>query len=90
MYKNVQELTGDINKSDSAGIKSKNVKLLAKQTEVLSRWSKYTGELDDNRGEKPEITEEMNGPPVLKSEVEFVLPKIKAGKQWDQTRLLLK
>ena len=31
----------DINKSGSAGIKPKDGKLFAEQTEVLSRWSKY-------------------------------------------------
>ena len=79
MYKSVQELTEDINKSDSAGIKSKNDKLLTEQTEVLSRWSEYTGELTtievktrDNR-----INEWTTH---LKSEVEFILSKIEARK----------
>ena len=46
MYWNVQELTGDIiYMLNSAGIKSKNGKLLSEQTEVLSRWSEYTEEL---------------------------------------------
>ena len=61
IYENVKELTDNINKSDSAGIKSKNDKLLTEHIEVLSRWSEYIEELTTIQATKPQITEKMNG-----------------------------
>ena len=49
--------------------------------DVLQRWSQYIDELfDDDRGEIPEITKEMNGPVILKSEIQAAMKTMSKGK----------
>ena len=49
--------------------------------QVLRRWTEYIGELfHDNRGEKPKITKNIEGPRILKSEVRTAIAKMKRGK----------
>ena len=51
------------------------------EEDVLSRWSEYIGELfKDNRGERPAIKKNTDGPPILKAEVEAAIRKMKRGK----------
>ena len=46
----------------------------------MERWKEYIGDLfDDNRPEMPKM-ENKEGPPILKSEVEKALHKMKNGK----------
>ena len=49
---------------------------------ILGRWSEYIGDLydDDERGDIPKIKRNMDGPPILKSEVEAAIKKMKSGK----------
>ena len=50
-------------------------------TDVLERWSEYIGELlEDDRVDKPAITEKPEEPPILVEEVEFVLKNMKKRK----------
>ena len=44
--------------------------------DVLNRWSEYI----DNRGERPAIKKNTDGPPILKAEVEAAIRKMKRGK----------
>ena len=53
--------------------------------DVLDRWSEYIKELfEDSRGNKPVIKKEIDGPPILKEEVEVALRKMKLGKATGQ------
>ena len=64
----------------SLSIKDKNGKLLHDKDKILERWKEYIGDLfHDNRPEMPTISN-TEGPPILKSEIEIALKKMKNGK----------
>ena len=47
---------------------------------VLERWTEYIEELfRDDRGEKPTIHKNIDGPKILKSEVRAALTKMKTN-----------
>ena len=48
---------------------------------MLNRWSEYIEELfDDEREQLPTINKEIDGPPILKEEVEAAIKRMKLGK----------
>ncbi|GFR67544.1 hypothetical protein ElyMa_002001100 [Elysia marginata] len=52
-------------------IKSKDGKILMQTSDILERWSEYIQEIFyDERGHQPENRKPIEGPPILKAEVE--------------------
>ena len=81
MHEEIKRITGKKRtNTPSLSIRDKNGKLLHDKEKILERWKEYIGELfDDNRPEKPKI-ENLEGPPILKTEVESALKRMKNGK----------
>ena len=49
--------------------------------EILDRWTEYIEELfDDDRGELPKISKDMEGPKIIQDEVENAIKKLKKNK----------
>ena len=48
--------------------------------EVLKRWEEYIAELYEDDREEPDITVALEGPSILKSEIEKAMRKMKTGK----------
>ena len=66
----------------SGCLKSKIGAIIMGKEDILSRWEEYIGDLfEDDRGERPEINKEMEGPPILKDKkIECALKSMKYGK----------
>ena len=48
---------------------------------ILERWSEYNNELyHDERGDKPPIMKNFDGPPIMKDEVRKAVKSMKKGK----------
>ena len=79
MAEKIREITGNRRTTRSTIVKDKNGNILTERKEVLKRWEEYVGELyGDARGERPEIGEIEQGPPILRCEVE----KAVKGMRW--------
>ena len=62
-------------------IKSKEGTIIMEKDKVLQRWTEYITDLfHDNRGEKPIIRKNMEGPEILRSEVRAAIAKMKRNK----------
>ncbi|GFS17741.1 RNA-directed DNA polymerase from mobile element jockey-like [Elysia marginata] len=73
-------------------IKSKDGKILVETSDILERWSEYIQELFcDERGQQSETQKPIEGPPILKAEVEKTINDMKNGKAAgpDQIRIEL-
>ena len=81
LHREVKELVGDKKSSSMRGnIRSKDGTLLFEKEKVLNRWKEYIGELfDDDRQEQPDVVN-LDGPPILNSEVEFAISNTSDGK----------
>ena len=82
IHSKINEVSGNKIKCNSPScIKSKDGTMLMEREEVLNRWSEYVEDLfKDNRGAKPEIKKNLEGPCILKEEVKAALKKMKNGK----------
>ena len=81
MHSKIKEVSGKQSCTSTNCIKSKDGTVLMDKEDVLNRWSEYIGELfKDNRGERPAIKKNTDGPPILKAEVEAAIRKMKRGK----------
>ena len=84
MHSKIKEVSGKkggINASVANGIKSKEGTILMEKEDSLNRWSEYIEELyDDDRGEKPVISKNMDGPPIVEEEVTPAIKNMKHGK----------
>ena len=55
--------------------------MLMEKEEALARWSEYVEELfRDDRGPKPVMKRNLEGPSILKEEVKAAIKKMKNGK----------
>ncbi|GFS26510.1 RNA-directed DNA polymerase from mobile element jockey-like [Elysia marginata] len=81
-YGIVKELTGNEKSNKSSNcIKNKEGKLLFDNKEVLERWTEYMGCLfEDDRVENPPGVSNLDGPPIIATEVEHAPRKMKNGK----------
>ncbi|GFS03472.1 endonuclease-reverse transcriptase [Elysia marginata] len=81
-YSIVKELTGNKKSNKTSNcIKSKDGKLLFDKKEDLGRWTEYIGCLfEDDRVENPPMVSNLDGPPIIASEVQYALKKMKSGK----------
>ena len=81
MHKKIKEISGHNICSSSGCIKSKTGAVIMEKEQVLRRWSEYIGEsFHDNRGGKPKITKNLEGPRILKSEVRTAIAEMKRNK----------
>ena len=84
----VKEVSGKKSCTSTNCIKSKDGTVLMDKDDVLNRWSEYIEELfKDNRGERPAIKKNKDGPPILKAEVEAAIRKMKRGKATGPDRI---
>ncbi|XP_072134488.1 5-formyltetrahydrofolate cyclo-ligase isoform X2 [Mobula birostris] len=62
-------------------LKAKDGTNIMEKDEIMNRWAEYIQELfEDNRGEKPEIKKNFEGPSILKSEVCNAISKMKGNR----------
>ena len=82
MHSKINEVSGNKKKCNSSGcIKSKDGTMLMEKEEILNRWSEYVEDLfKDERGPKPEIKKNLEGPSILQEEVKAAIKKMKKGK----------
>ena len=81
MHSKIKDIKGTKGCTASNCIKAKDGNLLMEREDVLNRWSEYIEDLfQDDRGEKPMIKKDMDGPPILKEEVSAAIRKMKHGK----------
>ena len=67
MHSKIKDIKGTKGCTASNCIKAKDGNLLMEREDVLNRWSEYIEDLfQDDRGEKPIIKKDMDGPPILK------------------------
>ena len=78
MHRRIREITGQKSCQSAGCIKSKDGKVIMEKERILERWTEYIGELfSDNRGQKPTIMKQIEGPKILKSEVKAAMSKMK-------------
>ncbi|GFO39078.1 endonuclease-reverse transcriptase [Plakobranchus ocellatus] len=82
MHAKIKDVSGKKIKCSSPGcITSKDGTMLMEKMEILNRWSEYVEDLfKDDRCEKPKIKNNIEGPTILKEEVEAAIKKMKNGK----------
>ncbi|GFN80528.1 hypothetical protein PoB_000703400 [Plakobranchus ocellatus] len=78
----IKDICGKKIKCSSPGcIKSKDGTMFMEKKEILNRWSEYVEDLyEDDRCKKPIIEKNIEGPTILKEEVEAAIKKMKNGK----------
>ena len=82
VYKRINEISGrKLRCSNSGCIKAKDGNMLTEKEEVLNRWVEYIGDLfHDVRNTVPVFTDTLEGPKILKSEVQEAIRKIRRNK----------
>ena len=82
MHSKINEVTGRKCYCSSPGcIQAQDGTMLMEKEEVLARWSEYVEELfRDDRGPKPVMKRNLEGPSILKEEVKAAMKKMKNGK----------
>ena len=81
MHKKIKLLSNRRTCSSSGCIKSKDGTLVMEREDILKRWSEYIEELFyDDRGQKPLIRKNIEGPRILKSEVSAAVAHTKRNK----------
>ena len=82
MHSNIREITGRRGCTSSGCIKSKSGEIIMEKAQVLQRWTEYIKELyeDDRHEEKPWIKKDMQGPRILKAEIEKAINHMKNNK----------
>ncbi len=77
----IKEVSGKKSCVNTGCLRSKTGEVLMDKDEVLNRWSEYIEELFyDERGEKPLIKKNIEGPEIMKAEVKYALNRMKHGK----------
>ena len=86
MHKRIKDLTGAKTCSSSGCIRSKDGTIITEKDDILESWTEYIEELfRDNRGGKPEIRMNIDGPKILQSEIRAAMSR-KKRKQGKGTR----
>ena len=82
MHSNICKITGRRGCTSSGCIKSKSGEIIMEKAQVLQRWTEYIKELyeDDRHKEKPGIKKDMQGPRILKAEIEKAINHMKNNK----------
>ena len=80
MYQDIKEMTKNKSTDKSGCIKNEERKLLFEKEDIKHRWKEYIGDLfDDVRSSKPSPNN-LDGPHILRSEVERAIKRVKKGK----------
>ena len=67
--------------SSSGCIRSKDGTIITEKEDILERWTDYIEELfRDNRGGKPEVGKNIDGPKILQSKIRAALSRMKGNK----------
>ena len=81
MHKKLKSISGHKMCMSSGCIESKDGTLIMEKNHILERWSEYIEELfDDERGQKPVVRKNIEGPRILKAEVTAVIAHTKRNK----------
>ena len=80
MHKRIKDLTGAKTCSSSGCIRSKDGTIITEKDDILERWTEYIEELFRNRGGKPEIRKNIDGPKILQSEIRAAVSRMKGNK----------
>ena len=81
MHKRIKDLIGAKTCSSSGCIRSKDGTIITEKDDILERWTEYIEELfRDNRGGKPEIRKNIDGPKILQSEIRAAVSRMKGNK----------
>ena len=81
MHKRIKDMTGAKTCSSSGCIRSKDGTIITEKDDILERWTEYIEELfRDNRGGKPEIRKNIDGPKILQSEIRAAVSRMKGNK----------
>ena len=82
IHEKVKSLSKPKKCTSSGCIKGKDGSIIMDNEKILNRWEEYISELydDEERGVKIEIRKNMDGPPILRSEVEHAINRMKRGK----------
>ena len=81
MHKRIKDLTGAKTCSSSGCICSKDGTIITEKDDILERWTEYIEELfRDNRGGKPEIRKNIDGPKILQSDICAAVSRMKGNK----------
>ena len=81
MFDEINEITGNKRPYIGNTISDRNGNMLMDSEDVLRRWEEYVSELyNGNRGRKPVIDGNIQGPVIMKEEIELALQGMKKGK----------
>ena len=82
MHSNIREITGGRGCTSSVCIKNKSGEIIIEKAQVLQRWIEYTKELyeDDKHKGKSRIRKDLQGPKILKTELEKAINCMKNNK----------
>ena len=82
MYEKVKNLLKPRKCSSNGCIKGKDGSIIIDKSEILVRWEEYIKELydDEDRGPQVRIQRNMEGPPILQSEIKHAIKKMKRGR----------
>ena len=62
-------------------MKSRERNIITEKERIFERWEEYISELyHDERGDKPPIMKNFDGPPIMKDEVRKAVKSMKKGK----------
>ena len=81
MHARIREISGKRICSAPGCLKSREGNIIMEKEKILERWSEYISELyHDERGDKPPIKKNFDGPPIMKDEVRKAVKSMKKGK----------
>ena len=80
MYEKIKHFMTEKNVSSGSWIKNESVDILFETNEILNRWTEYVEKLFDDKRDKTYSHHFLQGPIILKSEVENALNSMDKGK----------
>ena len=81
MHEKVRTLAGKKKVAKGSTIRKRDGKIAMDTEEVLGRWEEYIKELfEDDRGDKPVINKNIEGPEILREEIAAAMKKMKNKK----------
>ena len=81
MHARIREINGKRICSAPGCLKSREGNIIMEKENILEIWSEYISELcHDERGDKPPIMKNVDGPPIMKDEVRKNVKSMKKGK----------
>ena len=88
MYERIKAVTNRKRLHTGNSIKKENGTVAREENEVMDRWKEHVEELfEDMRDEQMQLDVRMEGPPILKEEIERAMQKMKAGKSTGEDKV---